>query len=92
MLFDDFAILEYEAKRVAGKVKNFQAFEFLNPNNRWAKVTDLIEWKVEAEQVWEVPLYGHKILVLYLVVSEPNVDQRCQRVPEQLELCDKVVA
>jgi hypothetical protein len=42
--------------------------ELLNPNNSWAKVTNLIEWKVNAEQVWEILLNGNKGLVFYLVV------------------------
>ena len=68
MLFDDFPILKNEAKRVACKIKDFQTFELLNPNNSWAKVTNLIEWKVNAEQVWEILLNGNKGLVFYLVV------------------------
>lgn len=69
MLFDDFPILEYQAKRVACKIENFQAFELFNPNNRWAKVTDLIERQIKAEQVWEILLDSHKILILNLIVS-----------------------
>ena len=68
MLFDDFPILKNEAKRVACKIKDFQTLELLNPNNSWAKVTNLIEWKVNAEQVWEILLNGNKGLVFYLVV------------------------